>query len=302
MVFGNGIGGLTTLDKAFERFYGMKASKVHPLTVPRVMVSAAPSAIAIEFGIKGPVLAVSSACSSSGHAICQGAMLIESGRANLAVVGGCEAIVTPASMLCWEGLQTITKTALRPFSTGRDGMVIAEGGAALVLEDWDHAVARGATILAELAGYGMSSDATHWTQPSLHGAVACMTQACTEAGVLEQDNILIAAHGTGTQLNDKNEAEAIRTVFGARAMTHPVTATKSAHGHLIGATTGLQAAIGVMALREGLAPPILNYEGPDPQCELNLVLGRARPIDSQALLVNSFAFGGLNTSLVFKTV
>jgi nodulation protein E len=300
VVFGHGIGGLSTQEKAYERFFGLKNPKVHPLTVPRVMVSAPSSAIAMEFGVKGPVFAVSSACSSSGHAMGQGAMLIQSGRAKVAVVGGGEALITAADMHCWEGIQATTQTAIRPFSLNRDGMVIAEGAAAMILEDWDHAVERGATILAELAGFGMSSDAGHLTQPALDGAVSSMTQACLQAGVLEADNILIAAHGTGTPLNDKNEAEAIRAVFGARAAGHPLTATKSAHGHLIGATTALQAVIGVQALRAGLAPPILNFEAPDPDCAgLDLVLDKARPIDCTSLLVNSFAFGGLNTSLVF---
>ena len=301
VVFGHGIGGLTTQEKAYERFYGMKNPKVHPLTVPRVMVSAPASAIAMEFGVKGPVFAVSSACSSSGHAMGQGMMLIESGRAEVVLVGGGEALITAADMHCWEGIQATTQTAIRPFSANRDGMVIAEGAAALVLESVEHAERRGAPILAELAGFGMSSDAGHLTQPALDGAVTSMTQACRQAGVLEADNILIAAHGTGTPLNDRNEAEAIRAVFGARAAGHPLTATKSAHGHLIGATTALQAVIGLEAMREGLAPAILNYEGPDPDCAgLDLVLGPARPIDSRVLLVNSFAFGGLNTSLVFK--
>lgn len=303
VVFGHGIGGLTTQEKAYERFFGMKLTKVHPLTVPRVMVSAPSSAIAMEFGIKGPVFAVSSACSSSGHAMCQGAMLIQSGRADVAVVGGGEALITAADMLCWEGIQATTNTACRPFSANRDGMVIAEGAASMILEEWDHAVARGAVILAELSGFGMSSDAGHLTQPSLDGAVSAMTQAAEQAGVLSQPNILICAHGTGTPLNDKNEAEAIRAVFGDLASTHPVTATKSGHGHLIGATTVLQAVIGIEALRAGLAPPILNYEAPDPDCAgLDLVIGQARPIDCMAMMVNAFAFGGLNTSLVFKAV
>jgi nodulation protein E len=300
VVFGHGMGGVATMDVGYERVYGMKLAKVHPLTVPKIMVSAPPSAIAIEFGFKGPVFAVSSACSSSGHAIAQGAMMIQSGRADMALVGGGEAVVTASSMLCWEGLQATSKTACRPFSLGRDGMVIGEGAAALVLEDLDHARARGAPILAELTGYGMTSDASHWTQPSLEGAMSSMAQACGAAGVLDSDNLLIAAHGTGTPLNDKNEAEAIRTLFGAHASSHKITATKSAHGHLIGATTALQAAIGLLALRDGMAPPILNFLEPDPDCDLNLVLGEAQPIDCRSLLVNSFAFGGLNTSLVFS--
>jgi nodulation protein E len=299
VVFGHGLGGLATLEKAFERFYGLKTAKVHPQTVPRSMVSAPVSAIAMEFGVEGPVFAVSSACSSSGHAIIQGAQLIASGRVDAALVGGSEAIVTAASLHCWDGLQAISKTACRPFSLGRDGMILGEGAGALLLEEVDHARARGASVLAELTGTGMSSDAYHLTQPSLAGAIASMTEACEAAGVLSATGLLISAHGTGTPLNDANEAAAIHGVFGDRARGHPVIATKSAHGHLIGASTALQAVLAISALRERLAPPILNMLAPDPDCDLDLVLGDARAIECEAALINSFAFGGLNTSLVF---
>jgi nodulation protein E len=177
---------------------------------------------------------------------------------------------------------------------------MGEGAAALILESYEHATARGATILGELCGTGMSSDAFHWTQPSLEGAKTAISQACERAGVSNVEGLLISAHGTGTVLNDKNEAAAIRELFGPRAETHHVIATKSAHGHLIGASTALQVVIGLMALDAKLAPPVLNYLAPDPDCEINLVLGKARPIESQYMLVNSFAFGGLNTALVFK--
>jgi nodulation protein E len=300
VVMGHGFAGIHTLETAFERFYGQKAAKLHPVTVPKVMVSAPVSAVAMNFGIKGPVFAVSSACSSSGHAIAQGAAFIASGRCEVALVGGSEAIATPGCLRAWEGLQAMSPTACRPFSAGRDGMTIGEGAAALVLEEADHARARGAPILAELAGVGLSSDAFHWTQPSLEGAVTAMADACAQAGLGEQETLLISTHGTGTPLNDRNEAAAIHTVFKERAKAQPVIATKSAHGHLIGAATALQGVIGLQAMNAGLAPPILGWLGADPECDLDLVLGEARRIDVDALLLNAFAFGGLNTSLVFR--
>jgi nodulation protein E len=299
VVFGHGYGGAQTIERAYERYFGMKSPRTHPLTVPRIMVSAPVSAITMEFGIKGPAFGVSSACSSSAHSVIQGAMLIETGLADVAVVGGSEAIITPGIICAWDSLQAISHVACRPFSAGRDGTVIGEGAAALILESYEHAMARGAPILGELCGYGMSSDAFHWTQPSLEGAKTAMATACERAGVLEDEGLLISAHGTGTVLNDRNEAQAIREVFGPRALTHHVVATKSAHGHLIGAAAALQTVIGLEALENGLAPPLLGYSGPDPECEVNLVL-ETRPIPATHLLVNSFAFGGLNAALVFR--
>lgn len=299
VVFGHGYIGGQTLEAAYERYFGLK-SRVHPLTVPRIMVSAPVSAISMEFGLKGPIFAVSSACSSSGHSIAQASMLIDAGLADIAIAGGSEAMIAPGILWAWESLQALSKNNLRPFSAGRDGTVMGEGAAALILESYEHATARGATILGELCGAGMSSDSFHWTQPSLEGAKTAISQACNNAGVADVEGLLISAHGTGTVLNDKNEAAAINEIFGARAATHHVIATKSAHGHLIGASTALQVVIGLKALEAKLAPPVLNYLGPDPECDVNLVLGEARPIQSDTLLVNSFAFGGLNTALVFR--
>jgi nodulation protein E len=300
IVFGHGNGGGHTVEKAYERYFGMKSSRAHPLTVPRVMVSAPVSAISMEFGVKGPAFAVSSACSSSGHSVAQGAMMIQAGLADVAIVGGSDAIASTGMLIAWDSLQAISHETCRPFSANRDGTVIGEGAAALILESSEHATARGATIIGELCGVGMSSDAFHWTQPSLEGAMSAITQACENAGVLEAEGLLISAHGTGTVLNDRNEAAAIREVFGARTASHHVIATKSAHGHLIGASTALQIVIGLMALEEKVAPPVLNYLGLDPECDVNLVLDKARAISSTHLLVNSFAFGGLNTALVFR--
>ncbi len=300
VILGHGFAGIHTLESSYERFYGQRLGKLHPLSVPKVMVSAPVSAVAMEFGVKGPVFAVSSACASSGHAIAQAASLIATGQADVALAGGSEAIATPACLRAWEGLQAMSDTTCRPFSAGRDGMTIGEGAAAIVLEAEEHAIARGAPMLGRLTGVGLSSDAHHWTQPSLEGAVASMRAALDGSGAIGDRAVLVSTHGTGTPLNDKNEAAAIRAVFGAETERHPVIATKSAHGHLIGASTALQAVIGLQAITVGLAPPILGWLGPDPDCDIDLVLGAARPIDAEFLLLNAFAFGGLNTSLVFQ--
>ncbi|HMA11053.1 MAG TPA: beta-ketoacyl-[acyl-carrier-protein] synthase family protein [Steroidobacteraceae bacterium] len=302
VVFGHGIGGMHTLEASYERFYGRKSPRLHPLTVPKIMVNSPTSAIAMEFGAHGPSFAVASACASSGHAISQAAMLIEAGLADIVVTGGSDAIATPCCIASWSGLRAMSPTTCRPFSVNRDGMAIGEGGAALVLESREHARRRNARVHAELAGFGMSSDANHWTQPDLEGATSCIRMACGRAGILGAANVLISTHGTGTPLNDRNEAQAIRAAFGERAMSHPVIATKSSHGHLIGASSAVQAAVALCAMKEHVAPPILNFLGPDPECELDLVLGEARAIASEFLLVNSFSFGGLNSSLVFRAV
>lgn len=299
IVLGHGQGGQESLEKSYERFYGQKSQRLHPATVPKVMVSGAVSAVAMQFGVRGPVFATSSACASSAHAIVQGAGLIHGGLADIAIVGGSEAIATPACMASWQAIQALAAETCRPFSQDRDGMVMGDGGAVLILEDWEHAQARGAEIFGEFLGAGLSSDAFHITQPSLEGTRAAMGQAVRAGGLLDAEEVLIAAHGTGTLLNDRNEAATIHAVFGERARRHPVIATKSAHGHLIGGSAALQAVIALQALRAGLAPPVLNYNQPDPECDLDLVLGEARPIKARHAVVNAFAFGGLNACLAF---
>lgn len=299
IVLGHGQGGQETLEKSYERFFGLKSQRMHPSTVPRIMVSGGVSAVAMQFGVHGPVFATSSACASSAHAIAQGAGLIHTGLADVAIVGGSEAIATPGCMAGWQAIQALADTTCRPFSKDRDGMVMGDGGAVLILEDWAHAEARGATILGEFLGAGMSSDAFHITQPSLEGTSAAMRQAIAAAGLQDADELLISAHGTGTPLNDKNEAASVRAVFGEAAMRHPVIATKSAHGHLIGGSAALQTVIALQALQAGVAPPVQNYTTPDPECELNLVIGQARSIRARHALVNAFAFGGLNVCMAF---
>ncbi|MGZ3377606.1 MAG: beta-ketoacyl-[acyl-carrier-protein] synthase family protein [Phenylobacterium sp.] len=299
VIFGHGLGGLATLEAGYERFFGMKSARMHPSTVPRVMVSAGVSATAMAFEIRGPVFATSSACASSAHAIAQGASMIAMGQVDAALVGGSEAISTAGCVRAWEAIRAMSPVTCRPFSADRDGMVLGEGGSVLMLEAWDHATARGAKILGELVGWGMSSDAFHITQPSPEGQARAMRQAAKQAGALERTDILISAHGTGTPLNDAAETQSLVEVFGEAARRLPVIATKSAHGHLIGGSAALQAAIGLRALSEGLAPPILNFNEPDPACDLDLVVGDARPIASRLLLQNAFAFGGLNVALMF---
>ncbi|MBS0360335.1 MAG: beta-ketoacyl-[acyl-carrier-protein] synthase family protein [Proteobacteria bacterium] len=299
VIFGHGLGGLATLEVGYERFFGLKSPRLHPSTVPKVMVSAGVSAAAMAFEIKGPVFAVSSACASSAHAVAQGAAMIAMGQVDCALVGGSEAISTAGCVRAWDAIRAMSPATCRPFSADRDGMVLGEGGAVMMLEAWDHATARGATILGELVGWGMSSDAFHITQPSPEGQARAVRQAVTMAKAQGRDDILVSAHGTGTPLNDAAETQSIVEVFGEAGRKLPVIATKSAHGHLIGGSAVLQAAIGLRALKEGLAPPIQNFNERDPACDLDLVLGEARPVQSRLLLQNAFAFGGLNVALMF---
>lgn len=300
IILGHAMSGLTTLETGYERIYGQRQARLHPMTVPRIMLSGGASAAAAAFGVHGPVFAVSSACASSSHAILQAASLIQSGQVDVALAGGSEAITTPGCVRAWDALHVLSPTGCRPFSADRDGMILGEGGGVMVLEDWDHARARGAAILGEYLGGGMSSDALHLTRPSPEGQARAIRQACTAAGVLERDDVLISAHGTGTPLNDAAETESIHAVFGpARGRRLPVIATKSAHGHAIGGSSALQAVLGLRALAEGLAPPIQGFTERDEACDLDLVVGAARPITSRRLLQNAFAFGGLNVALVF---
>ena len=299
VIFGHGLGGLATLETGYERFFGLKSPRMHPSTVPKVMASAGVSADAMAFEIKGPVFSVSSACASSAHAIAQGAAMIAMGQVDCALVGGSEAISTAGCVRAWDAIRAMSPSTCRPFSADRDGMVLGEGGSVMMLEAWDHATARGATILGELVGWGMSSDAFHITQPSPEGQARAVRQAAAMAKAVGRDDILISAHGTGTPLNDAAETQSIVEVFGEAGRKLPVIATKSAHGHLIGGSAALQATIGLRALKEGLAPPIQNFNERDPACDLDLVLGEARPIGAKLLLQNAFAFGGLNVALMF---
>eukprot|EP01037_Dinobryon_pediforme_P018257 gene18257-18518_t len=301
MVWGCGSGGNQTIEDGYSRAFLKGATNVHPLSIPKQMISAPVSHLSMLFGVQGPAFTVASACASSGHAIGEGLWMIRSGRADAAVVGGAEAALTYGSWMGWIALKAMADDTCRPFSIDRRGMVLGEGAAALVLEDYDHAKARGAHIIAELAGYGATSDAHHITMPHGRGAEAAIRAAHEDAGLSLDTPVLISSHGTGTALNDKIESGAIRAVYGADVAHNRVIATKSAHGHLIGGAGAIELVTGIQAMVNNLAPPILNSLGPDPECDVPLVM-EAEAHSFKAVVSNSFAFGGLNAVLIAKRV
>jgi nodulation protein E len=301
VIFGHATGGTASLEESYARFFGQRSNRLHPLTIPRGMVSSAASAIAMAHGVRGPVFAVSSACSSSGHAMVQAALMIRAGIVDSAIVGGSESLVTAGMVHCWDAMKAMSQSTCRPFSADRDGLVLGEGAAAIVLENASHARARGARIYAELIGEGCTSDSFHLTRPSFEGAAGAIAQAI-EGRLPAEATILLTAHGTGTPLNDANEAAAINAVLGSHRDRMHVTATKGCHGHLLGASTALQVVIALLAARDGKVPPTLNYSQPDPACALPLVVGQASSFAPSHVLSNSFAFGGLNVALLFETV
>lgn len=297
ILLGCGSGGNATIDEAFERLYARLSPKVHPQTIPASMICAPASHVAMALGIHGPTFALTSACASSAHALGEAMHMIRAGRVDIAIAGGAEACLTPGSWAAWHALGVFAPDACRPFSRDRSGMALGEGAAVLVLESASHARSRGATILGELAGYGASSDAVHITTPDKEGIVRAIQAAHCDAAVDPATPALISAHGTGTPLNDAAEAEALHAVYGDSLARHAVIATKSAHGHMIGATGAMEFLLGMVALREAVAPPVLNHLGPDPACDVPLVLAESR-IGQRVLVSNSFAFGGLNAVLI----
>ncbi|CAN5126776.1 beta-ketoacyl-[acyl-carrier-protein] synthase family protein [soil metagenome] len=299
VVYGGGSGGNLSVEEGYGRLLHKRAGGVHPLTVPKSMLSATPSHISMLFGIRGTVFALSSACASGAHAISEAMWMIRSGRCEAAICGGSEAAVTFGSWRGWEALKAMAPDICRPFSADRKGMVLGEGAATFVLEDWDHATSRGAMILGELLGSGASADAHHLTAPHGQGAVRALWLAHEDAGVEIGAPALISTHGTGTPLNDKTEVAALREVYGERLEESLLIATKSAHGHLIGAGGALELVLGLEALRAGVAPPILNWTGADPECSAPLAL-EATPIAYDTLVSSSFAFGGLNAVLIAR--
>ncbi len=302
IIFGSSTGGLTSLEDSYYRIYGQRAGRVHPMTVPRFMGSGAASSVSLTFGITGPAWCISSACASSSHAISEAAYLIRAGRAKAVLAGGAEASITYGHTLAWQRLGALAKDTCRPFSINRTGMALAEGAAALVLEDYDAARKRGAVIYGEVTGAGYSSDAYHLTQPKMEGAAKAIRQAVKQSGLPADTRFLISTHGTGTELNDVMEAAALRAVFGDALDDQVAIATKSSHGHLLGGTGALELTAGLLALKHGLAPQVCNFEGPDPACPLPLAVDGPVPLKGTALLSNSFAFGGLNSVLVVSPV
>jgi len=300
VILGSGIGGIQTLDQGFQRLFVHNINRLYPLSVPKVMLNSPVSALSMDLGIRGPSFAVSSACSSSNHAMIQAFNLVRGGQLDVVLSGGSEAPFTLGMIKGWEALRALAPDTCRPFCKERKGLVLGEGAGVLVLESLEHARARGARIYAELAGCGMSSDAGDLTLPDADGAARAMAGALADAGLQPADIDYINAHGTGTPANDSSETAAIHRVFGEQAARLLVSSTKSMHGHALGAAGGLEAVATVLALEQGGVPPTINYQTPDPQCDLDYVPHQARRRELRAALSNSFAFGGLNAVLAFR--
>jgi nodulation protein E len=297
-VVGTGVGGEITLEQAYRRLFAEGAKTVHPFTVPKLMVNAPASHVSMDLGIRGPVYAVASACSSANHAMGVSFQLVRSGSVKVAVTGGSEACLSHGTMRGWEALRVLAKDTCRPFSRDRRGMVLGEGAGFFVFEDLEHARARGAEILAEVLGSGTSADAADLVRPSVEGAARALRAALSDARVDPRDVGYVNAHGTGTKVNDEIETEVVKQVFGVHARALAISSTKSMHGHSLGAAGALELAATVMALREHVLPPTANFTESDPACDLFCVPNEAIERDVRVAVSNSFAFGGLNAVLV----
>jgi nodulation protein E len=298
VILGTAAGGIQTWEDSYRAVFAEGRSRVSPLVVPRLMHNAPASHLSIAHGLTGPVLAIASACASANHAIGLALQQIRLGAVDVMLTGGAEAMLCFGGIKAWEGLRVLAPDMCRPFSLGRKGMVIGDGAGVLVLEAEDHARARGARILAEVAGFGMCADAGDIVAPDPAGAERAMRLALGDAGLAPADIGYVNAHGTGTLANDRSESTALRAVFGEPGP--PVSSTKSLHGHAIGATGALEALACVLALTQGVIAPTAGFQTPDPDCAIDLVAGPARKAKVDAALSNAFAFGGLNAVLAFR--
>ncbi|MGH8112000.1 MAG: beta-ketoacyl-[acyl-carrier-protein] synthase family protein [Rhodanobacteraceae bacterium] len=299
-VIGTGTGGEETNDDCSRRLYGEGNPRLHPFSIVRRMMSAPASQVSIEFGITGPSFAVSSACASANHAFAQAFALVRSGVADVAVAGGTEACIVLGVLRAWEAMRILSDDTCRPFCKQRRGLVLGEGAGMLVLEDFDRARARGAEILAEFAGAGMSADAGDIVMPSDVGAARAIGAALRDAHFDPGDVDYINAHGTGTPANDPTETRAIHAALGEHANEVAVSSTKSVHGHALGAAGALEIVAAIGALRDGVIPPTANFIDRDPECDLDYVPNTAREAPVRAVLSNTFAFGGLNAVVALK--
>jgi 3-oxoacyl-[acyl-carrier-protein] synthase II len=308
VIAGTGIGGIGTLIKEYEAMLEKGPKRVSPFFVPMMLADTAPGLIAIKHGAKGPNMVITSACASSANAIGEAMRMIRYGDADAIVVGGSEAGLLPLAVAGFAVMQAITgrnddpQHASRPFDADRDGFLPAEGGAFLVIEDLAHAKARGAHIYGEVAGYGATADAFHITAPAENGegAARAMKIALEDAGISPDDIDYVNAHGTSTPLNDPMETKAIKTIFGERAYHIPISSIKSMLGHLLGAAGAVEGITSLKTIETGIIPPTINYETPDPECDLDYVPNTARKATVRTVISNSFGFGGHNASLVFR--
>lgn len=306
---GSGIGGLITLQNEIYHAHEKGAHRLSPFFIPNAICNMPAGVISMEAGAMGPCYSVVSACATSGHCIGEALQAIQFGQADVMIAGGTERALCEVGLGGFCSMKAVTsdfndtpEKASRPFDAKRSGFVMGEGAAMYILEEWDHATARGARIYAELVGYGASSDAHHMTAPAPEGAGAQLAmRAClADAGVQPEQVGYINAHGTSTPLNDKSESQAIRHVFGGHADKLLVSSTKSMHGHLLGAAAAVEGIACMFAMLRGEAPPTINYEYPDPDCDLNYVPNKAQPFSGEYAMCNTFGFGGQNAVLMFK--
>ena len=309
-VIGSGIGGIITLSEQWAVLAEKGPSRVSPFLVPMMLADMAPGQVSILFGAKGPNYCTVTACASGADSIGQAAQMIGRGEVDIAIAGGCEAPIVPIAVAGFNACLALSKRndppelASRPFDAGRDGFVMGEGAGVLVLESEESVVRRGATPIAELAGYGASSDAFHVTQPAPggEGAARAIAKAFADAGLAPSDVGYINAHGTSTPMNDKFETEAVKASFGDEAYKVKISSTKSMTGHLLGAAGGVEAAITALAVSTGMIPPTINLQTPDPDCDLDYTPHTAQQVALTAAMSNNLGFGGHNASLIFKKV
>lgn len=300
-VVGTGIFGAETMEENFRTLL-LENKRPNVFSVPRIMPGAPAGQVSMQHGLRGPVFGVTSACASANHAISAAVDQIRLGRADVMLAGGTDAALSFAILKAWDMLRALAREACRPFSADRDGLVIGEGAGMAVLETYEHAVARGAPILAELAGSGLSGDATDIVAPTVEGPASAMAAALRDADLAPEDVDYINAHGTGTKANDEIETQAIRRVFGKHADQLSVSSTKSMHGHCMGASGAVEMFACINAIREGIVPPTAGYREKDPACDLDVTPNVARERKVRAAISNSFAFGGTNAVLAFKAV
>lgn len=299
-IVGVGVGGQTTHDDSFRRVYVDKRTRVFPLTIPKLMVNAPASQVSMDCGLRGPAFAVASACASATHAIGLAFQMVRGGMVDCAVTGGAEACITFGTLRGWEAMRVMSPDVCRPFSKGRLGLVLGEGAAMMVLEPLERAQERGANILGEIVGFGMSADAADLTAPDLGGMVRALRAALDDAKLAPADIQYVNAHGTGTAANDETETKALHQAFGPHAQKLAISSTKSMVGHALGAAGALEMVATLLAVRDGIVPPTIGYLELDPACDLDYVPNEARALPIDAAVSNSFAFGGLNAVLAVK--
>ena len=302
VVLGTAGGGVSTWDDNYRSVYEDGKNRVHPFVVPKLMNNAAASHVSMAYNLKGPSFTVSTACASSNHAMSQAFQMVRSGMSPVMITGGSESMLCFGGVKAWEGLRVMSRDACRPFSANRNGMVQGEGAGIFVFEEYEHAKARGADILAEVCGFAMTSDASDIVMPSKQGAARAIKGALDDAGLSGSEVGYVNAHGTGTAANDRTECAAVADAFGSHADNLMISSTKSMHGHLIGATGAVELLACIMALRDGVIAPTIGYEEHDPDCALDVVPNEAREAKVEVALSNAFAFGGLNAVLALRKV